>query len=165
MKFNINIQKGISLVSLVITIIIIIILTGIVSYYSIENLKKAADMEIAEEIRNVEEVVLRERARIISGTHTTNTDYIITEIRLTEMLDTLSDQGKKDEIWDAITVANYNNSDEYKYYLLNAENYSAQIGDDLKILNLKGEYIVNYGLGTVIFINEESVYISGELYK
>lgn len=153
-----NSNKAVTLISLVITIIITITLAGIALYYTTKNLDKAEEMAFKTEMRNIEEVVLRQKTRLYKGEFSTNSAYLVTSKILGKYNGVLSQ-----EVVNAIEDANENASDDYKFYYLTPSNYKEQIKDDVEIRNLTRNYIVNYGLGTVIAVQNNKMYISGEL--
>lgn len=156
-------NKGISMITLVITIIVIIILAGIGGYYSFEAIEQATQKDIREEIRNVEEVIGAAKAKGLAGEFIPNKNYLIKDHELESMFSgALTDE--------QIEIINNTNEDDTisplkKYYLLDKNAFDAEFGDSehIDISGLKRTYLVSYEDRVVIINNNGTIISSGEI--
>lgn len=122
MKYN----KGITIVSLVITIIVIIILAGITIYYGLtNNTEKAVETKTVYEVHEIIDAVVN---RALA--HKINPDYYayIGETNFSEPIEVGRDNQK----------TTYMPNDGW--YLVNEESQFNQLGLD----NLSNAYLINY---------------------
>jgi hypothetical protein len=146
-------ERGISLVALIFTIIVIIILASIAIYYGVnKNLQEATFTSIYSEISEVGDAVGR---RGVFNTMDEET-YSLVGTKL----------GDGDEKVDVSGVIEGNsfrlpNGSTYGegYYLIKAEETK-----DLNLQGVKGDYIVNYATGEVIAV-KPLLYEGKELYS
>ena len=154
-------EKGISLVSLIIPIIVIILLATIGGYYTIDTLNKNTRMDIEEELRNVEELVSVQRVNIQAGKYEVPADYIATDTQI-------DDRYSKLLSTDAIRIIketnnNANISPVYKYHLMNQEDFDKEFKDDVNVRYVKREYLINYGKKVVVLNADGKLYIVGKI--
>lgn len=154
-------ERGISLVTLIITIIIIILLTTVGGYYTIDALKKTERMDTEEEFRNVEELISIQRARIQNDEYVVSEDYVASDAEIDEKFGTLLGS-------EMITlIKETNNSEsippEYKYHLMNQEKFDTEFSEHVNVRYVKREYLINYGKGVVIANSNGKAHISGKI--
>ncbi|MBO5179323.1 MAG: hypothetical protein J6B87_03155 [Clostridia bacterium] len=140
-------NKGISLVSLIFTIIVIIILASIVIYYGYtQNINKATFSRIYNEMQEITTAVQeRHAAHRINGS---SYPYIGTKLT--------------DESAITINGIKYGNG----YYLVSQK----QLSDELGVSNVTREYVVNYETGEIvskepIYMEEKVVYTIQQLIE
>lgn len=140
-------NKGISLITLIVTIVVLIILASVSIYFGYEhNLNKATFTKIYTEMKEVSEAV-KERAL---ENRIDNIAYPYVGTKLTE-----------DNTLEVNGVI-YGEG----YYLLTPEDMSKGLG----LTNVTREYVVNYSNGEVvskkaIYLNEKSLYTLDELIR
>ncbi len=143
-------NKGVSIISLVVTIIIIIIIAAISTPMLSSVISDSLEQDAKVELKNVENVVANARAQILVDNFSPNQAYIITD---QELLSKYSGVLSNDEISHIQSV---NNDDTInpaeKYYLMNQERFDNEFGNNFNINNIRGEreYIVNYYSGLVV---------------
>ena len=136
-------NRGVTLIALSITIIVLIIISGITITVGSYNAKKAKENKLLTEVIMVQNAVLQRKtkAELINGHYPgqklteigINIDEVISKLNL-EMAEGTEPIVKKD-----------NNSSNY--YLLSNENGGIK---ELNIKNTEDEYIVNYVTGELI---------------
>lgn len=132
-------QKGISLISLVITIVVILILISISTYTGINNVKESRDSAVKTELKLVQQAVLQKYTKYnLIGDQSILPGNSYEDF--TELNDIIGQIAEKTEITIELKDDEYSN-----YYLL--DTISLQ---ELGITNTEDEYIVNYTTGEVI---------------
>lgn len=138
-----NSEKGITIVALTITVIVLIILASISIEWGIDSIKQSEDSKLETELNMMQHAILE--------TYTKNMvqSQVISQELPGERID---DYEKVQElVEDSITleISDYNNIDEYSYYYkFNTEEDFSKIG----VKNSKDTYIVNYKTGEVVNI-------------
>lgn len=154
-------ENGISLVSLIITIIVIILLTVIGGYYTIDTLNKNTRMDIEEELRNVEELVSVQRVNVQAGKYEVPSDYIATDAQVDEKYGGLLSTEAIRIIKE--TNNNANISPVYKYHLMNQTDFDKEFADDVNVRYVKREYLINYGKKVIVLNADGKIYIVGKI--
>lgn len=136
-------NKGVTLIALAITIIVLLIISGITITAGSYNAEKAKDNKLLSEIIMVQNAVLQRKtkAELINGHYPgqklteigIDIDEVISRLNL-EMAEGNESIEKKD-------------NNKSNYYLLSNENGGIK---ELNIKNAEDEYIVNYVTGEVI---------------
>jgi len=143
-------NKGVSIISLIVTIIIIIIIAAISTPMLSSVIDDSLEQDAKVELKNVENVVANARAQILVDSFSPNQAYIITD---QELISKYSGVLTDDEISHIRAI---NNDDSIrpaeKYYLMNQRRFDSEFGNDFNISNIRGdrEYIVNYYNGLVL---------------
>lgn len=158
-----NNQKGISLITLVVTMIVMMILIGVVGNYSLENIKKSNEAVSAAELASVREFTLKMQTKILAEDHKINTDKIGLPKDLLYLL-----VGEKLTSTDLNNIVDVNDADipaECKYYYIPAD---AKIFEDkeftkgnITIQDVKNDYIINFYTATVIAIQDNGCKVEG----
>lgn len=157
-------EKGISLVALIVTIIIIIILATIGGFYSNEILEKSERMRTESELRNIDELVSNQKARIMAGEIEIPTTYIATtsDINKYSGIDT-----EKLSNSDIQKIKNVNNdsslSAEYKYHLMNQAAFNDLFAGDINVKDVKYVYLINFDKKVIILNASGKLYVVGEI--
>ncbi len=156
-------NKGISIITLVITIIVIIILAGIGGYYSFEAIQQATQKDVKEEMRNVEEIVGAAKVKGLAGDFTPNSAFLITNSELDDMFA----GALTDEQIQIVKNINADNSVSplKKYYLLNQSRIDSEFGDsdNITISGVKRTYLVSYEDRIVMINVNGEILSSGEI--
>lgn len=140
-------KKGISLISLIVTIVVLIILASIGIYLGYEhNIKKATFTKVYNEMKEVSEAV-KERA-LENKIDSVAYPYVGTKLTEDNAID--------------INGVTYGDG----YYLVTAKEMSTSLG----LTNVTRDYVVNYSSGQVvsknaIYLNEKSIYTLNELIE
>lgn len=150
-------QKGITLISLVITIIILLILASISIYTGTNNVKESRDSAVKTELQFVQQAVLQKYAKYkLTGDKSILPGNPYPDF--TKLNEIISQINEKTKVTIVLKDENANN-----YYLLDKNSLQA-----LGITNTEDEYIVNYTTGEVInktrlstFKSKEPLYIYG----
>ena len=141
-------EKGISLVALIVTIIIIIILATLGGFYSSEILDKGERMNLETELRNVDELVANQKARIMAGEIEIPDAYIASDSEIDEYLGSTT----------SVDKSKIKGSDT-NYYLMDQTAFSEVFGGDINVKDIRREYLVNFE-DKVIILNA-----GGKIYK
>lgn len=143
-------QKGITLVSLVITIIILLIISSIGINFGINGINSTKDSKLEAELNMVQHAVLEQYAKYKT---TKDTVYLVgNKVSEEQLKDITSELG--------ITLVNipdtYSNKD---YYKLDKASLN-----EIGIRDTYDEYIVNYISGEVINITQKKLSNNNQLY-
>ncbi len=137
-------NRAVSMVSLVITILIIIILASISSFYLSSVIDDAQYKDAKEELKNVENVVEYAKTQILIDAFMPNTSYVISDAELQAKFGSVL---SNEEIEQIKKINNSSNMEPpYKYYLMNQDKFDSEFGNDYNVSNLRParEYLVNY---------------------
>ena len=143
-------DKGISMISLIITILLIIILAAITApiLSSIINDSLEADAKV--ELANVQAVVENAKTLIMTEKFIPNEDYIISN---DELISKFGPVLTSDEI-DWIEDVNNDPTKQapYKYYLMNQDAFKDEFGSEFNVKGIREnrEYLINYMDGLVV---------------
>ena len=142
-------EKGVTLISLVITIIVLLILASISTYTGIGNIKETRESVRKTELQLVQQAVIQKYTKY----NLTGDDKLLQGVSyqdFTELNSLIAEIREKISVTIELKDDNANN-----YYLLNKTSL-ANIG----ITNTEDEYIVNYTTGEVLnktrLVNTES---------
>lgn len=143
-------EKGITMVSLVITFILLLIISAVGVNMSISGINSAKDTKLAGELQMVQHAVLEQYTKYKT---TRNSVYLVgTKITKEEVLNFANEMG--------VTLANipdtYSNKD---YYKLDKEALEA-----IGIKDSTDEYVVNYVSGEVMNITVKKTNSNTPLY-
>lgn len=156
-------NKGISMITLIVTIIVIIILATITVYYTSETVQDATKKNIMEEMKNVEIAVGAAKAKGLAGEFTPNSKYLITDEKLDKMFSGVLTQEQRQNIKDI------NKDDSVdplkKYYLLDQAGFDEEFkdNDSITVNGLKREYLVSYDNKVILLVDSGSLISSGKI--
>ena len=142
-------NKGVSMISLIVTILLIIIIATITSYYLSSVMEDVQYKDAKEELKNVETVVEYAKTQILIDEFMPNEDFIIEDAELDSKF------GRILSAEEIEYIKKINNSSDikapYKYYLMKQEKFDSEFGNDYNVSNLRParEYLVNY-MDTVV---------------
>lgn len=145
-------NNGISMISLVITIVLIIIIATISSYYLSSTLEDVQYKDVKEELKNVENVVEYAKTQILIDEFIPDESWKISDNELESKFGKILTSEEKEYIKQV------NNSSDikapYKYYLMNQQKFDSEFGNDYNVSNLRParEYLVNY-MDTLVICN------------
>ncbi|MBO5179873.1 MAG: hypothetical protein J6B87_05970 [Clostridia bacterium] len=150
-------NKGINMITLIITIIVIIILASITVYHSMGTSEDATKKNLMEEMKNVEEVIGIAKAKGMNDEFTPNEIYIISDEELEEKYAGVLTPEQMQTIKDI----NKGSDPLKKYYLLNQEGFDSEFRDkNITTVNgLKREYLVSYK-DRVVIVNDNGTLLS-----
>ena len=134
-------NKGISMVTLIITIVIILILTAITGYFSDKAIDDASKKNTKEEMKQVEEVISIAKAKGMNGEFTPNSRFLITEEELNASYGGLLTEMQIENIVNININPSINPLK--KYYLLDQDGFDAEFRDNgiVTVNGLKKEKI------------------------
>lgn len=142
-KKVINHEKGITLLALVITIVVLIILASITINIGKDGIKESKENTMLSELGMVQNAILQRKTKV-DLTNETYPGETITEanINLEETIQEINDNRASGE-----EEISRKDSDDSHYYFLSTENGGLE---ELGITNSEDAYIVNYETGEVI---------------
>lgn len=148
-------EKAVSMISLIITVLIIIILASVSSFYLSSTIDDTQYKDALEELKNVENVVEYAKTQILIDKFEPDETLLITDNQLQDKFGTILSEKEIEEI----KLVNNSSKIEapYKYYLMNQERFDKEFGNDYNVSNLRParEYLVNY-MDTVVVSTYES---------
>lgn len=143
-------QKGITMVTLVVTLVVLVIISGIGINFGVDSIKTAKDNKLTSELMMVQHAILEQYTKYKT---TKNVKYIVgNKLELQEVQTIAQDL----QITLATIPENYSNKD---YYQLDKASL-LEIG----IENTDDEYIVNYISGEVINLTKKVTSKGNVLY-
>ena len=142
-KKVINHEKGITLLALVITIVVLIILASITINIGKDGIKESKENTMLSELGMVQNAILQRKTKV-DLTNETYPGETITEanINLEETIQEINDNRASGE-----EEISRKDSDDSHYYFLSTENGGLE---ELGITNSEDAYIVNYETGEII---------------
>lgn len=146
-------NKGVTLIALIITMIVMIILAAIVYNVSFDSLEEATKSDINVELKNVFEVLSNAKINAMTGEFVPNEEYLATAERLSEL-------GYDEETIEHVVNVNSTETDPVKkYYILDGEAFKDEFKGDINVSGLKRTYLVTY------YNRIAKVVVSGEIYS
>lgn len=143
MKINNKKEKGVTLISLVVTIVIIIILAGITLKIGSKDTKFAEDNAALTEIAMVQNAILQRKTKVeLTGENYPGVIISQSGIDINSVIEEMNSKKAKDENNIQLQDENLDN-----YYFLSNSNGGLE---ELGIANSDSDYIVNYKTGEVI---------------
>ena len=139
-------EKGITIISLVITVIILFIISGVVAFMGTTGVKEVKDSKLNTELQMVQHAILEQYAKY--KTTRNDEDLIGEPVNKEEVTQIASELG--------IELVNISDTN---YYKLNKEALKA-----IGIGKANDEYIVNYISGEVINITQKRLSNQNPLY-
>lgn len=161
-------NKGISLITLIVTIMVMLILIGVVGTYSLDTIKKANEASLEREFANVREYVLRHKSSIELGTFDMESSKYPELVMAPELayLFLLGD-GKllQDEVNNIVDVNLADIDAKYKYYFFQADSKCFEdpelSSSNLNVQDVKNDYVINFASGTIICVAEDNFKVEG----
>lgn len=160
-------QKGISLITLVVTIMVILILIGVVGKYSLENIRESTNAVMDSEFVNIRDFVLNVQNQMLIGDFEIDLNKYPDIVLSNELLYIIA-KGKlqNTEINNIVDVNSADIDDNYKYYYFQAESTDyfetrTFSKNNIRVQDVKYDYIINFYTGTVIGVYDESVKVDG----
>lgn len=158
-------NKGVTLMSLVITIVIMVILISIVGYFSLDSIKNSYVANQKKELADVVQYVGSKKVKLLLEEFDVSEkfpDTVVTSEGLYLIANGLSETNKN--IILEVNSSDYL-KDNQKYLYITAEKLNAEsmASDSIVVKDIKNNYIINFFTGTVIGIydNGERIEISG----
>ena len=160
-------NKGISLITLVVTIMVMLILIGVVGKYSLENIQKATDAVMENEFASIRNYTMNVQNQMYVGEFNIELNKYPDIVLGNELLHIIAN-GKLQptEINNISDVNSADISDNSKYYFFQAEsmNYfetSTLSKGNVVIPDVKYDYIINFYTGTIIGLYDEGAKVDG----
>ncbi len=160
-------NRGISLITLVVTIMVMLILIGVVGNYSLENIQRATESVKENEFASIRDFTFNVQNQILAEEFEIELDEYPDIVLNQEVLAVIG-AGKLNAT-EQSNISDVNSaeiSDNYKYYYFQAEstNYfeNKKFSDDnISVHDVKYDYIINFYTGTVIALYEDYAKIDG----
>ena len=162
-----NNQRGISLITLVVTIMVMIILIGVVGKYSLENIQEATNAVMDSEFANVRDFALNVQNQMLVGDFDIDLNSYPDMVLSNELLYIIAkDKLQNIEINNIVDVNSADINDNYKYYYFQADSTDyfetrTFSKDNIRVQDVKYDYIINFYTGTVIGVYDEIVKVEG----
>lgn len=158
-------EKGITLMTLVITIIVLLIIAGVSLNFSKDSIKEARENTALTELNMVQHAILEKytKAKVMKDESILPSAGVFNDVA-----SSLSSSSKYTSITDLVSYINSKNTDEditlkdteYSNYVLLQQNELKQLG----ITKTEDEYVVNYQTGEVFNITQEVTKSGKALY-
>ena len=142
-KINLKNEKGITLIALVVTIVVLLILAGITINIGTQSIKDSREDALLSELGMVQNAVLQRKTK---ADLTTNEAYPGDKIDIATVNSVIAEINSQQTEED-IELKDNSEGKESNYYLLTTSNNGL---NNLGITNSESEYIVNYETGEVI---------------
>lgn len=148
-------EKGVSLVALIVTVIIVILLAAMGGFYSNDVLNSSEKMRDETEIRNIEELVSVQKARIMAGEINIDDSYLAN----TETINSFKNIDTS--ILDDDTITSI--IDSGKYYYMNQAKLNEVFGDSIQVKDIRGDFLVNFEDKVIIYKLGGKIRIIGDM--
>lgn len=156
-------EKGITLVTLVVTIIILLILAGIGTYSGMNTLPKSEDSKLSSELLIVQHAILEAYTKYIATNKVVQNEDALAGEQLTGSESYIENSnGIYYFKYDGENKIELKDNNISNYYLLSTEDEFKELG----ITNTKDSYVVNYATGEVMNVTRlnntqgEALYVS-----
>ena len=136
-------EKGITLIALIITVIILAILAGVTISFSRKDIGNSTESSQLSELGIIQNAVLQKKIKV-DLTGETYPGQKITDLSIN--LDELIEDINYKKAFGEVSISRKDTNDE-NYYLISEANGACK---ELGIKNVEDEYIVNYETGEVI---------------
>ncbi len=160
-------NRGISLITLVVTIMVMLILIGVVGKYSLENIQKATDAVMENEFASIRNFTMNVQNQMYVGEFNIELNNYSDIVLGNELLHIIAN-GKlqPSEINNISDVNSADIDDNYKYYFFQAESMdyfetTTFSKGNVVIPDVKYDYIINFYTGTIIGLYEEGAKVDG----
>ena len=159
-------NKGISLITLIVTIMVMLILIGVVGTYSLETIMEANEAVAEREFANVRDFVLKQQTDIQTEKFDMNSSKY-PELIISPELTFLLCDGRLTST-ELGNIADVNTSEidaKYKYYYFQADSKSFEdselTNNGITVQDVQNDYIINFYSGTIICVTCEYFKVEG----
>ena len=163
-------NKGVTMMTLVITIVVMVIIISVSGYYSIESIENSYTAREKKELSDVVEYVSVKKAKLLIDELDVTEDFsdesgVVPVVGIEELYVLAS--GLTGTELNRIIEVNTSDylTDNYKYLYITAEQLNSQsiANDNIVVKDAKNNYIINFFTGTVIGLYDSGkrVEISG----
>ena len=142
-KINLKNEKGITLIALAVTIVILLILAGITINIGTQSIKDSREDALLSELGMVQNAVLQRKTKA----DLTEEAYPGDKIDIATVNSVVTEINNQQTTGEDIELKDNSEGKENNYYLLTTSNNGL---NNLGITNSESEYIVNYETGEVI---------------
>lgn len=163
-------NKGVTMMTLVITIVVMIILISVTGYYSIDSIKNSYISREKNELSDIVEYVSVKKAKLLIDEMDVNEEFNDASgqspVINIEELYLLASGLTETELNRIIEVNTYEDlTDNYKYLYITADMLNEQSfsTSDIVVKDVRNNYIINFYTGTVIALYDSGkrVEVSG----
>lgn len=144
-------EKGITLVTLVVTIIILLILSGVGTYVGVNNITETKDSKLSSELLMVQHAILEAYTKYITTNKVVKNEDALVGEKLTGSESYIENfDGKYYFKYDGENKIQLKDTNLSNYYLVSTEDEFKELG----ISNTEECYVVNYLTGEVMNITK-----------
>lgn len=157
-------NKGVTIMSLVITIVVMVILISIVGYFSIDSIKNSYISNEKKEMADLQEYVLSRKAKLLNDEFNVSGYELVTDEFLNWFANGLAET-EKQKIIEVNTDIYLNENYKYFYITKDKLNNESPTQEYIIVKDIKNNYIINFYTGTIIglYDNGERIEISGTI--
>ncbi len=155
-------NNGITMMSLVITIVVMVIMISVVGYYSIESIENSHISDEKRELDNVLEYMALLKTKLLVDEFSLSDSTVLEQ----DVLSTFNNILTETQI-NNISEVNLSTLDsKYKYHYVTPEMLSDKsFSDEIAVVkDAKNDYIINFYTGTVIALYDSKCDISGGVW-
>ena len=163
-------NRGVTMMTLVITIVVMVVLISVAGFYSLDNIENTYIANQKKELSDVVEYVSVKKAKLLIDKMDVNEEFGEDDgtspiVNINNLYDIASGLTER----QLNNIIDVNSSeylpDNYKYVYISAEKLNSKsiAKDDIVIKDAKNDYIVNFFTGTVIALYDsgKKVEVSG----
>ena len=154
-------EKGITMMNLVVTIIVMVILISVAGFYSIDSIKNSYIANEKKELADVIEYVATLKTQLLIDEFSLSDDTVISQTLLDKYENILTANQINKILEVNISTLNAN----YKYHYIDSEKLAdkAFSGGKVNVKDAKNNYIINFYTGTIIALYDSKSEISGSV--
>ena len=163
-------NKGVTLMSLIVTIVAMVILISVVGYFSLDSVKNSYIANEKKEMADVLDYVSIKRARLLVQEFNVEEKFenIQNKVVTSEALYLIASgltENDFNRIIEVNTASGLENNHKYLYITSEDLNNDSVRKDEIVIKDAKNNYIINFYTGTIIglYDNGERIEISGSV--
>lgn len=152
-------EKGVTLMTLVITIVIMVILISVAGFYSIDSIKNSYTANEEKEMADVVEYTTTLKTYLLIEEFSLSEDTVLSIDELEAYENILTDTQINNIIEVNISTLDHN----YKYHYIDAEKLKDKdfSNGKINVKDARNKYIINFYTGTIIGLFEERSIVSG----
>ena len=163
-------NKGVTLMSLIITVVVMVILLSIVGYFSLDSVKNSYTANEKKELVDVAQYVSAIKIKLLLGEFDINEEYENAQNKIvtSEAVHLIASGLTESELVKIKTVNETEDLDEnYKYFYITAEDLKREsiAKENIVVKDPKNDYIINFFTGTTIALYDggKRVEVSGSV--
>ena len=152
-------ENGVTIMTLVVTIIIMVILVSVAGFYSIDSINNSYKANEKKELADVVEYTSILKSELILENFELKEDTVVSHEKFAELEDKLLESQINKMLEVNLSTLNPN----YKYHYVTSEMLEDKTfsGGKINVKDANNDYIINFYTGTVVGIYDSSCEISG----